>query len=335
MLKVRFKKLALAGILGISTAVFAANLTGAGSTFIYPILSAWAYKYEQATGIKVNYQSIGSGGGIRQIESKTVDFGASDAPLKPEELSQKKLLQFPVIIGGVVLTYNLPEVNTPLNFDGKALCDLYLGKITKWNDPYLQQLNPGVKLPDRNITVVHRSDGSGTTWIWTNYLSKVCPEWNQKVGFGTSVNWPTGIGGKGNEGVANYTKRMRGAIGYVEYIYAKQNNLPVAKIKNKEGNFVAPSPETFQAAATNAKWDKKQHFYYVLTDQPGKNSYPITGATFILLSKEKQESSKNVVKFFDWVFKNGDQEALRLQYIPLPQNVKDLIRSYWKDNNLM
>lgn len=332
---VKVKKLAIAGLLGASTVVFAANLTGAGSTFVYPIISAWAYKYEQGTGVKVNYQSIGSGGGIRQIENRTVDFGASDAPLKPEELSQKKLFQFPVVIGGVVPTYNLPEIKTPLNFDGKVLCDIYMGKITKWNDPYLKQLNPGVNLPDRNITVVHRSDGSGTTWIWTNYLSKVCPDWNSQVGFGTSVNWPAGIGGKGNEGVANYTKRMRGAIGYVEYIYAKQNNLPVGKVKNREGSFVAPSPKTFQAAAENAKWDKKQHFYYVLTDQPGKDSYPITGGVFILLAKERQESNKNSVKFFDWVFKNGDQEALRLQYIPLPQNVKDLIKSYWKENGLM
>lgn len=329
-------KLAIGGLLAVSTAVFAAELTGAGATFPYPIYSAWAFMYEKATGIKVNYQSIGSGGGIRQIENRTVDFGASDAPLTPQELNQKKLLQFPTVIGGVVPVYNLPEVQgKQLNFDGKALCDIYMGKIKKWNDPYLQQLNPGVNLPDRDITVVRRSDGSGTTWIWTNYLSKVCPDWEKQVGFGTSVNWPVGVGGKGNEGVANYVKRFRGAIGYVEYIYAKQNNMPAGKVKNKEGNFVAPSVESFQAAAVNAKWDKKQHFYYVLTDQPGKDSYPIAGATFILLAKDKPESSKKAVQFFDWAFKNGDQEAIRLNYIPLPQNVKNLIREYWKENGLM
>jgi len=329
-------KLAIGGLLAVSTAVFAAELTGAGATFPYPIYSAWAFMYEKATGIKVNYQSIGSGGGIRQIENRTVDFGASDAPLTPQELNQKKLLQFPTVIGGVVPVYNLPEVQgKQLNFDGKALCDIYMGKIKKWNDPYLQQLNPGVNLPDRDITVVRRSDGSGTTWIWTNYLSKVCPDWEKQVGFGTSVNWPVGVGGKGNEGVANYVKRFRGAIGYVEYIYAKQNNIPAGKVKNKEGNFVAPSVESFQAAAANAIWDKKQHFYYVLTDQPGKDSYPIAGATFILLAKDKPESSKKTVQFFDWAFKNGDQEAIRLNYIPLPQNVKNLIREYWKENGLM
>lgn len=329
-------KLAIGGLLAVSTAVFAAELTGAGATFPYPIYSAWAFMYEKATGIKVNYQSIGSGGGIRQIENRTVDFGASDAPLTPQELNQKKLLQFPTVIGGVVPVYNLPEVQgKQLNFDGKALCDIYMGKIKKWNDPYLQQLNPGVNLPDRDITVVRRSDGSGTTWIWTNYLSKVCPDWEKQVGFGTSVNWPVGVGGKGNEGVANYVKRFRGAIGYVEYIYAKQNNMPAGKVKNKEGNFVAPSVKSFQAAAANAKWDKKQHFYYVLTDQPGKDSYPIAGATFILLAKDKPESSKKAVQFFDWAFKNGDQEVIRLNYIPLPQNVKNLIREYWKENGLM
>ncbi|MCX7760043.1 MAG: phosphate ABC transporter substrate-binding protein PstS [Hydrogenothermaceae bacterium] len=332
----KVKKLALAGILTVTGVAFAVDITGAGSTFVYPIISAWSYSYEKATGNKVNYQSIGSGGGIRQIENRTVDFGASDAPLTPKDLSEKKLLQFPVVIGGVVPTYNLPDIgNTQLNFDGKALCDIYMGKIKKWNDPYLQQLNPGVQLPDRDITVVRRSDGSGTTWIWTNYLSKVCPDWEKQVGYGTSVDWPTGVGGKGNEGVANYVKRFRGAIGYVEYIYAKQNNLPAGKVKNKEGNFVAPSMESFQSAAANAKWDKKQHFYYVLTDQPGKNSYPVTGAVFVLFAKDKPESSKKSVQFFDWVFKNGDQEAARLSYVPLPQNVKDMIREYWKENGLM
>ncbi|HEV08952.1 MAG TPA: phosphate ABC transporter substrate-binding protein PstS [Sulfurihydrogenibium azorense] len=329
-------KLAMGGILAVSTVVFAAEVTGAGSTFAYPMISAWAFMYEKATGIKVNYQSIGSGGGIRQIENRTVDFGASDAPLTPDELNKKRLLQFPIIIGGVVMVYNLPELQgKQLNFDGAAICNIYLGKIKKWNDPYLRQLNPGVNLPDRDITVVRRSDGSGTTWIFTNYLSKVCPEWQNKVGYGTSVNWPIGIGGKGNEGVANYVRRMRGAIGYVEYIYAKQNNMIPARVKNREGNFVAPSPESFQAAAANAKWDKKQHFYYVLTDQPGKDSYPISGATFVLLAKDRPESSKKAVQFFDWAFKNGDKEALRLNYIPMPQNVKNLIREYWKENGLM
>lgn len=334
----KLKKLALGGLIttAIAGTVFAIDITGAGATFPYPVYSAWAFMYEKATGNKVNYQSIGSGGGIRQIENRTVDFGASDAPLEPQQLNSKKLLQFPTVIGGVVPTYNLPDIGkAQLNFDGKALCDIYMGKITKWNDPYLQSLNPSVKLPDRDITVVRRSDGSGTTWIWTNYLSKVCPEWQKQVGFGTSVNWPTGVGGKGNEGVANYVKRFRGAIGYVEYIYAKQNNLPAGKVKNREGNFVAPSAESFQAAAANAKWDKKQHFYYVLTDQPGKDSYPIAGATFILLAKDRVESSKKAVNFFDWAFKNGDQEALRLNYIPLPNNVKNMIREYWKENGLM
>ncbi|MEZ0323884.1 MAG: phosphate ABC transporter substrate-binding protein PstS [Hydrogenothermaceae bacterium] len=332
----KVKNLAVAGLLAISGVALAVEITGAGATFPYPVYSAWSYKYQQETGNKLNYQSIGSGGGIRQIENRTVDFGASDAPLTPKELNEKKLLQFPAIIGGVVPTYNLPEVgNTQLNFDGKALCYIYLGKITKWNDPYLQQLNPGVKLPDREITVVRRSDGSGTTFLWTNYLSKVCPEWEKQVGYGTSVNWPVGIGGKGNEGVANYVKRFRGAIGYVEFVYTEQNKLPAGKIKNRDGKFVAASIETFQAAAANAKWDKNQHFYYILTDQPGKDSYPITGASFILLAKDRPESSKKAVQFFNWAFKNGDQEAIRLHYVPLPENVKNMIREYWKENGLM
>lgn len=329
-------KIAVGAIFFASATVLAVDITGAGATFPYPLYSAWAFMYEKATGNKVNYQSIGSGGGIRQIENRTVDFGASDAPLTPKQVEEKGLLQFPTVVGGVVVVYNLPiPKNQQLKLDQKAVCDIYLGKITKWSDPYLSSLNPGIKLPDRNITVVRRSDGSGTTWIWTNYLSKICPEWEKQVGFGTSVNWPVGIGGKGNEGVANYVKRFPGAIGYVEYVYAKQNNIAYASLKNKAGNFVLPSVESFQAAAANAKWDKKQHFYYVLTDQDGKDSYPVTGATFVLVAKDRPESSKKAIAFFDWAFKNGDQEALRQNFVPLPENVKKMIREYWKENNML
>ncbi len=312
-----------------------AELTGAGATFPFPIYSRWAFDYEKATGVKLNYQSIGSGGGIRQITNRTVAFGASDAPTQPEEVEKNNLLQFPTVIGGDVLVYNLPEIgDKQLKFDQKAVCDIYMGKITEWNAPYIKELNPGVNLPSTKIIVVHRSDGSGTTWIFTNWLSKVCPEWKERVGFGTSVNWPTGIGGKGNEGVAAYTKRAPGAIGYVEYAYAKQNKMPPASIKNKEGNFVMPSPETFKAAAANANWDSKKHFYEVLTDQPGKDSYPIAGATFILVAKDQPERSKEAVKFFDWAYDHGDEDALALDYVPFPETVKNNIKQYWKDNGL-
>ena len=311
----------------------AAELTGAGATFPFPIYSRWAFDYEKATGVKLNYQSIGSGGGIRQIENRTVVFGASDAPLVPEETDKNKLLQFPTVIGGVVMVYNLAGVGN-LKFDQKAVCDIYMGKIMDWNDAYIKGLNPGANLPPTKIIVVHRSDGSGTTFIFTNWLSKVCPEWKEKVGIGTSVNWPAGIGGKGNEGVAAYAKQAPGAIGYVEYAYAKQNKMPVASIKNKDGNFVGPSPETFKAAGANANWDSKKHFYEILTDQPGKESYPISGATFILVAKDQPDKSKEAVKFFDWAYDHGDQEAMELDYVPLPQEVKNKIRAYWKDNSI-
>jgi len=328
------KKLALA--LGVFAAgAIAAEVTGAGSTFVYPIMSKWAYEYEKVTGIKVNYQSIGSGGGIRQAINRTVDFGATDGPLTPQEVEKHKLLQFPVVIGADVITYNIPELGkVTLKFDAKAICDIYLGKIKKWNDPYLQQLNPDVKLPDRDIVVVHRSDGSGTTWIFTNWLSKTCPEWKEKVGYGTSVKWPTGVGAKGNEGVTNYVKRSKGGIGYVEYIYAKQNNLPIAMIKNREGNFVEPSVRTMQEAAKNAKWDKSKHFYEVLTDQPGKDAYPITGAVFILIPKDQPERAKKATTFFKWVFENGDKYAQQLDYIPMPPSVKKLVFEYWKEHGV-
>lgn len=324
--------LTLAVLTGTALAL---EISGAGATFPYPIYSKWAYYFEKETGNKVNYQSIGSGGGIRQIINRTVDFGASDAPLTPEELRKNNLLQFPTVIGADVITYNVPELGrTVINLDQKAVCDIYLGKIKKWNDPYLKQLNPNVNLPDRNIVVVHRSDGSGTTWIFTNWLSKVCPEWKQRVGFGTSVKWPTGVGGKGNEGVTNYVKRSQGGIGYVEYIYAKQNNLPVARIKNREGVFVEPSVKTIQSAAAYARWDKSKDFYEVLTDQPGRDSYPIAGATFILLTKDQPERSKKATTFFKWAYEKGDKYAEELNYIPMPTNVKKLIFEYWREHGV-
>ncbi|SHK36740.1 phosphate ABC transporter substrate-binding protein PstS [Thermocrinis minervae] len=327
-------KKAIALLTLVGSVAMAVEITGAGSTFVYPILSRWAYEYGKATGNKVNYQSIGSGGGIRQIINRTVDFGASDAPLEPEELKKHNLLQFPIVIGGVVLTYNIPGVRVPINLDGQTVCHMYLGEIKSWNDPSIQKLNPNVKLPNVPIVVVHRSDGSGTTWIFTNWLSKVCPEWKGKVGYGTSVNWPAGIGAKGSEGVANYTRRTTGAIGYVEYIYAKQNNLPMARVKNRAGMFVEPSIKTFQAAAANASWKKEQHFYEILTDQPGKDSYPIAGATFILLAKDQPERSKKAVQFFKWIYDHGDRMAESLNYIPMPQKVKKLIEDYWKENGV-
>jgi phosphate transport system substrate-binding protein len=318
-----------------SGAALALEITGAGATFPYPLYSKWAYEYNKATGHKVNYQSIGSGGGIRQIINRTVDFGASDAPLTPEEVERHRLLQYPAAIGAVVITYNVPELGkTVLNMDAKAVCDIYMGRITRWNDPYLQKLNPNVRLPDRPIVVVHRSDGSGTTWIFTNWLSKTCPEWRERVGFGTSVKWPTGVGAKGNEGVTNYVKRSRGGIGYVEYIYAKQNNLPVARIKNREGNFVEPNVRTMQEAAKNARWDKSKHFYEVLTDQPGRDAYPITGATFILVARDQPERARKANTFFRWAFEHGDRYAKELHYIPLPRNVKNMIYEYWKEHGV-
>lgn len=313
----------------------AAELTGAGATFPFPIYSRWAFDYEKATGVRLNYQSIGSGGGIQQIKNRTVSFGASDKPLEPGELEKSNLIQFPTVIGGVVISYNIPEVgNKELKFDQKAVCDIYMGKITDWNDPYIKQLNPDANLPATKVIVVHRSDGSGTTFIFTNWLSKVCPEWKEKVGSGTSVNWPGGIGGKGNEGVAAYTKQSTGAIGYVEYAYAKQNKMPVAYIKNKDGEFVKPTIESFKAAASNGNWDSKNYFYEILTDEPGKDSYPIEGATFILLAKDQPEKSKEAVKFFGWAYDHGDQDAIALDYVPFPETVKSKIKQYWKDNNL-
>ncbi len=306
-------------------------INGAGATFPYPLYSKWAYLYHKETGVRINYQSIGSGGGVRQIRNRTVDFGASDAPLRPEEAKKYNLAQFPTVIGGVVISYNLPVED--LKLSTKAVCGIFLGKIKYWDDPEIAKHNPGIKLPHTRITVIRRSDGSGTTWIFTNYLSKACPEWKEKVGYGKAVRWPTGIGAKGNEGVASYIKRVRGSIGYVEFAYALENRLRTALIQNREGNFVKPSVETFQAAASGAKWDPEKDFYEVLTWQKGKKAYPIAGATFILLAKDyPKERNKKVVKFFDWAFRKGDEVALRLHYVPLPEEVKEKIREYWREN---
>jgi phosphate transport system substrate-binding protein len=312
----------------------AANITGAGATFPYPLYAKWAEAYKAKTNHSVNYQSIGSGGGIKQIVSKTVDFGASDMPLKPEQLAKDGLLQFPTVVGGVVPIFNVPGVQTGLKFTGPLLADIYLGKVSKWNDPAIRQLNPGVNLPDQAITVVRRSDGSGTTFIWTNYLSKVSADWKQKVGEGTAVSWPVGVGGKGNEGVANYVTRIKGGLGYVEYAYAKQNKITYGAVKNKDGQFALPSEESFKAAAANADWKNAPGFYEILTDQAGKGSYPIVGATFILMQKkqDKPEQGLETLKFFDWAYKEGSKLALDLDYIPLPDVVANQIRAHWKAN---
>ena len=323
------KRLIAGTALVATTALAAEVINGAGATFPYPLYAKWAYIYYKETGIRLNYQSIGSGGGVRQIISRTVDFGASDAPLKPEETKKHRLAQFPTVIGGVVISYNLPVKELKLGTD--AVCGIFLGKVKYWDDPSIKRYNPNARLPHRRITVTHRSDGSGTTWIFTNYLSKACPEWKKKVGYGKAVNWPTGIGAKGNEGVANYLRRVRGGIGYVEFAYAIENRLKVAVVQNREGNFVKPDIKTFQAAAAGAKWDPKKDFYEVLTWQKGKNAYPIAGATFILLAKDyPKERNRRVIRFFDWAFRKGDRIATQLHYVPLPDKVKEKIRGYWK-----
>jgi len=316
-----------------SANVLAANITGAGATFPYPIYAKWADAYRKATGVGMNYQSMGSGGGIKQITAKTVDFGASDKPLKPEDLAKYGLMQFPAIMGGVVPVYRIKGIgNGEVTLSGSLLADIYLGKVKKWNDPAIARLNPGVKLPDQAISVVHRSDGSGTTFLFTNYLSKVSDDWKSKVGEGTSVAWPAGVGGKGNEGVANYVGRLNGSIGYVEYAYAKQNKLAAAKMVNRAGSTVSPSDVSFKAAAAGADWAKAPGMYLILTDQPGKQSWPMTGASFILMHtrQEKPENAAQVLKFFEWSFKNGGQMAGELDYIPMPDAVVKMIRSAWK-----
>ncbi len=339
-MKSRGLNILLAGALGLGLALpaaqaSAADVTGAGATFPYPIYAKWADAYRKATGNGLNYQSIGSGGGIKQITAKTVDFGASDMPMKPDELEKYGLIQFPAIMGGVVPVFNVKGVGPgKIRITGPLLADIYLGKVKTWNDPALAALNKGVNLPGQAISVVHRSDGSGTTFLFTNYLSKVSPEFKSAVGEGTSVKWATGVGGKGNEGVAAYVARIDGAIGYVEYAYAKQNKLSYALMGNREGTFVAPEDTAFKAAAAGAEWTKAAGMYLILTDQPGKSSWPITGASFILLHKtqERPANAREVLKFFEWSFKNGGKTAEELGYVPIPDPVVKLIQAQWKSS---
>jgi phosphate transport system substrate-binding protein len=317
----------------LSTVALAAEITGAGATFPYPVYGKWAEAYKNETGIGMNYQSIGSGGGIKQITAGTVDFGASDKPLKPEELDKAGLLQFPTVMGGVVPVINVKGVAPGgLKLTGKLLAEIYLGQVTKWNAQQIADLNKGVKLPAQDITVVHRSDGSGTTFIFTNYLTKVSSDWNEKVGNDASVAWLVGVGGKGNEGVASYVQRISGAIGYVEYAYALQNKMAYALLQNREGNFVSPEADNFQAAAVGADWTNAPGFYMILTDAPGKASWPITGATFILMHKMQKnpETAREVLNFFKWAYENGDKMAQALDYIPMPDSVVKLVETEWK-----
>ena len=324
---------ATTGIGLASVTAHAIDITGAGATFPYPIYAKWADAYKKATGTGMNYQSIGSGGGIKQITAKTVDFGASDMPLNAEELEKQGLVQFPAVMGGVVPVMNLKEVGQgDLKLTGEVLANIYLGKIKKWNDPAIVALNSGIKMSDTDITVVHRSDGSGTTFLFTNYLAKVSADWKTQVGEGTSVKWITGVGGKGNEGVASYVQKLTGAIGYVEYAYAKGNKLDYAQMRNRDGQFVRPDDESFKAAAASADWTKTPGMGVVLTDQAGKTSWPMTGASFILMhaKQEKPESGREVLKFFDWSFKNGAKMASELEYVPMPEAVIKQIQAEWK-----
>lgn len=331
----KLMKTAIAGLAGVlfAAGAIAGEITGAGSTFAAPIYTKWADAYQKATQNKVNYQGIGSSGGIKQIQAKTVDFAGSDAPLTDDELAKQGLFQFPTVVGGIVPVINVPGVKAgELVLSGELLGDIYLGKIKKWNDPAIAKLNPKVKLPDTEIAVVRRADGSGTSFVFTNYLSKVNAEWKSKVGEGTTVNWPTGTGGKGNDGVAAFVQRLPGAIGYVESAYAKQNKLTYTGMQNADGKTVEPTAKTFAAAAGKAEWDKS--FYQILTNEKGAESWPIVAATFVLVHQKadagKEVQGGDVLKFFDWSFKNGAKTAQELDYIPLPNDVLNKIRSSWK-----
>ncbi len=333
-----FKRVLLQVSVGIafgaaSLAAHAADITGAGASFPYPIYAKWADQYHKETGNRVNYQSIGSGGGQQQIIAKTVDFGASDDPMKGEALDKDGLFQFPAIVGGTVPVINVDGIKPgELKLSGEIVADIFLAKITKWNDPAIVAINPDVKLPDASIIVVHRSDGSGTTFGWTNYLSKVSADWKDKVGEGKAVKWPTGQGGKGNEGVAAYVRQLKNSIGYVEYAYAKQNNLSWTQLQNLDGKFVQPTQEAFAAAAANADWKSAPGMGVVLTNEPGAESWPVTSASFILVHKkqDKPENGREVLAFFDWAFKNGDKMAEELDYVPMPDAVTEQIAEAWK-----
>ena len=321
-----------AAVLAMSTS-HAADMTGAGATFPYPIYAKWAESYKKATGNGLNYQSVGSGAGIKQIKARTVDFGASDMPLKAEDLESDGLMQFPAIMGGVVTVVNVEGV-TPgqLKLTGPVIADIYLGKITKWNAQPIAALNPGVKLPDTDITVVHRADSSGTSFLFTDYLSKTSADWKSTVGAGTAVKWAVGVGGKGNEGVAANVQRIKGSIGYVEWAYAKKNKLSHTQLKNKDGVFLQPDDDGFKAAAAGAEWTKAPGFGVVLTDQAGKQSWPITGVSYILMHRTQADPAKGaeVLKFFDWAFKNGAPSAAELDYVPMPASVVKLVQANWK-----
>jgi phosphate transport system substrate-binding protein len=321
---------AAAAMIGATPAV-AVEITGAGASFPAPVYAKWADAYQKATTNKINYQSIGSGGGIKQIQAKTVDFGASDMPLKPEDLEKSGLMQFPTVIGGIVPVVNLPGLKPgELKLTGAVLADIYLGKVVKWTDPEIAKLNPSIKFPDQDIAVVRRADGSGTSFIFTNYLSKVSPDWKQKVGEGATVQWPLGLGGKGNEGVSAFVQRIPAALGYVEYAYAKQNKMTYAQMQNADGVFVEPDENSFKAAAAGADWTKSA-FYEILTNQPGKASWPISGATFILIYKvqDKPAQGVEVMKFFEWAYKNGAKMAVEMDYVPLPESLLTLINKAW------
>lgn len=328
-----------AAVLAIASAasmpVFASGqITGAGSTWVYPLVAKWAATYAQQAGVQVNYQPIGSGGGIQQIKAGTVAFGASDMPLTPDVLRQNHLIQFPTAIAGEDIVYNLPGVQSgQLLLTGPVIADIYLAKITKWNDPEIQKLNPRLHLPDMTISVVHRSDGSGTTFTFADYLSKVSPEWKQKVGENTAINWPTGVGGKGNQGVASYVQRIQGSIGYVEYAYILENHMNYARMVNSAGKVVSPSLQGFQAAAANVDFTKVQDFYVILTDQPGAQSWPISGCTWqILRTTAPKTENEPVTKFFLWGFEHGQDMAKSIAFGPLPATTVRAIEGYWKTN---
>lgn len=330
----KFVALLLGLALSAAAAAQIRNLSGAGATFPYPLYAKWAQAYAKISGVQINYQAIGSGGGIKQIKAGTVDFGASDSPLPPDQLAQTGLVQFPTVVGGVVPVVNLPGIRPgQLQLSPALLADLFLGKIVTWDDPRIAELNPGVALPSTRVTVVHRADASGTTWIFTNYLAKVSPDWASRVGNEMAVSWPSGIGGKGNEGVASYVQRIAGAIGYVEFAYALQNKLNFTALQNHAGRFVQPSIRSFQNAAANADWESAPGLYVILTDQPGEDTWPIAGATFILLHRvsEQPQQTNAVVTFFDWAYANGDDMARELDYVPLPDNVIAIVHKLWSE----